>query len=321
MSDLPMTEARVLIRPTTEEERFLPEGPRPVRVEGRPALAWVNIQTSADAKSGSIHYRFWDDEQTRILPQPERPGFLIPTNRPDVVLVGMGKHVGTVNLVTNQWQPLAEIPDPNPRTIINDGEPLSDGLGVIFGTKDVQFEDTIAALYLFTPSDGTITPLAEKMICSNGKVFHSGTTLFDIDTPRRQVTRYRFDPKTRSVVEEGVAVDLKEIDGFPDGMADCGDGTAVIAMYNPDPVSDGHAFRFHLTTGERVEGWRVPGSARVTCPLVMELDGSVKLILTTATEGMPSEQRENCPEAGSLFVADIALKSAPPSGMVHLRNT
>jgi sugar lactone lactonase YvrE len=84
-------------------------------------------------------------------------------------------------------------------------------------------------------------------------------------------------------------------------MRNCGDGTAIIAFYNPEFAQTGKAIRFNLTTGEALEEWLTPGSPRVTCPLV---DGD-RLILTTAIEGMPAEMLGKCPNAGCLFQADV----------------
>jgi sugar lactone lactonase YvrE len=316
-----MFSARVLFGPPAEVDRFLPESPHAVTVSGRPALAWVNIQTGSDATSGAVHLRFWDTGEHRVLPQPARPGFIALTDRPGLVLVGREKELGTLDLATGSWANLAAIPDTNPRTIINDGAVVPGGSAVVFGTKDTQFKDPIAALYLFTAADRRVSVLAGGQVCSNGKVFAqegSGLIFYDIDTPRRVVTRYRLDLDRRSLSEAGIAVDLRAVDGFPDGMVDAGDGTAIVAMYNPAPLPAGRAYRYDLATGERVDEWLVPGSPRVTCPLLVEKDGGVQLVLTTAVEGMPAEQRRNCPHAGELFIADTAIAATPTPELVRL---
>jgi sugar lactone lactonase YvrE len=323
-----MAPARILFAPVDEADRFLPEGPHGVAVAGRLALAWVNIQSATASKTGAVHLRFWDTGEHRILRQSARPGFIVPTDRPGVVLVGREKELGTLDLQTGEWKTLARIPDANPRTIINDGAAVPGGRAVVFGTKDTQFKDPIAALYLYTVADRRLTVLAEGQVCSNGKIFGQdadGLTLYDIDTPRRVVSRYRFDLDRRSLQVDGVAVDLRTVDGFPDGMVGVpraagspGDGTAIIAMYNPGPVADGRAYHYHLGNGQRLSEWIVPGSPRVTCPLLVERDGGVKLVLTTAVEGMPAEQRRESPNAGSLFEADTDLKRVPPVELVCL---
>jgi sugar lactone lactonase YvrE len=315
------TAARVLFSPPAEDDRYLPEGPKDVVVAGRPALAWVNIQTGPESKAGAVHLRFWDAGERRAVPLTGRPGFMALTEQPGVVLVGRDKELGTLDLATGDWTDLATIPDDNPRTMINDGAAVPGGTAVVFGTKDVQFHDPIAQLYLFTIADRQVTVLADRQTCSNGKVFARdarGLVLYDIDTPRRVVTLYWLDLDRRHLTDGGVAVDLRAVDGFPDGMADCGDGTAVIAMYDPGPGRDGRAYHYDLRTGERLGEWIVPGSPRVTCPLLVERDGAVKLVLTTAVEGMPGDRRGERPHAGDLFIADTGFERVPPPVRVKL---
>jgi sugar lactone lactonase YvrE len=316
-----VTTARVLFSPSTEDDRFLPEGPQAILVADRPALAWVNIQTSQQARSGAIHLRFWDNGEHRVLEQSARPGFIAPTDRADTVFVGREKELGLLDLRSNGWTPLASIPDDHPRTIINDGRVVPGGAAVVFGTKDVQFRDPIAALYLFTIADRRVTVLTGGQTCSNGKVFArtaDGLDLFDIDTPTRTVRRYRFDLDRRSIDKGEVAVDLRSGDGFPDGMIDAGDGTAIIAMYNPGRVRDGRVYGYELCSGERLRELTVPGSPRVTCPLLVEQAGHVQLVLTTAVEGMPDDQRPQCPNAGDLFIVETSIAGIPKPDAIRL---
>ncbi|HTK76782.1 MAG TPA: SMP-30/gluconolactonase/LRE family protein, partial [Gemmataceae bacterium] len=310
----PTTEARILVTMQTEADRFLPEGPQAVTVADRPALAWVNIQTAADATCGAVHLRFWDTGERRRYDLPARPGFLRPTDRPGVIFVGREKDLGTLNLATGEWQTLATIHDANPRTIINDGTVVPGGDAVVFGTKDRRFADPIAHLYLFTLADRRVSVLADGQTCSNGKVFArdgEGLILYDIDTPQRVVTRYRFDLARRTATPDGVAIDLRAVEGFPDGMTDAGDGTVIVAFYNPTRGGTGHARRYDLRTVKLLEEWTTPGSPRVTCPLLVERDGGVELVLTTAVEGMPADQRAESPHAGDLFVAETGLSQLP----------
>ena len=309
------------IEPVTLSDRWLPEGPREVVVNGRAALAWVNIQTAADAISGSIHLRFWDNGERRTLQQPGRPGFIIPTDRPNVILAGMGKQVGLIDLASNTWEPKTSIDDDNLRTTINDGEVSASGNVVVLGTKDLKFAEPIAKLYLLTVHGFHITELAEGHTCSNGKFFVSTkgeTYLFDIDTPRRNIMKYHIDLESREIIGEERAVDLSGIAGFPDGMIDAGDGSAIVAIYNPAMVNEGRVIRVELHSGEIIEEWRVPGSPRVTCPLLIEQDGRVDLIVTTCDEGMPPEIRAQNPQVGALLRGPTGLRSLPPQGLVML---
>jgi sugar lactone lactonase YvrE len=318
------TPAKVYIDFAEESDRFLPEGPRWVMIQGRPALVWVNIQIAADADEGDLHIHFpgTDGSDDSAVGCPGRPGFLLPVATENQALVGIDQELRLVDLWEGTWsEPLAAIPDDNPRTIINDAEIVPGGKAVVFGTKDTQFKEPIAHLYLYTVDDNRISVLAARQTCSNGKVIATderGLILYDIDTPTRQVVRYRLDVVARTATPEGTALDLGKETGFPDGMCDCGDGTVIVAFYNPDFAAGGRAVRFNLTTGEVIEEWTTPGSPRVTCPLLAKRPEGVKLILTTAAEGMPTEMRAKCPTAGCVFVADTQLADCPAPEVVRL---
>lgn len=321
MATIPSTEARVLQHFDDESDRFLPEGPRSISLDDREAMIWVNIQTAAEARAGELHLRFWDNGERETWGLGGRPGFVLPTDQEGIVLVGIDREIGTFDLNDWDWQPLAKIPDENPRTIINDAEVVPGGRAVIFGTKDIQFAEPIANLYLFTLGDNRVSLLAGKQVCSNGKVFASdarGMILYDIDTPTKQVVGYHFDLASRTAAPDGVAIDTAAIPGFPDGMCDCGDGTVIIAFYNPGPVAAGRAVRFDLATGKSLEEWTTPGSPRVTCPLLVKRPEGVKLVLTTATEGIAADLRQQSPEAGNLFIGDTQLGSCPAVEAIRL---
>jgi sugar lactone lactonase YvrE len=318
------TEARVYIEFAEEADRFLPEGPRWMIVQGRPALVWVNIQLDPAATDGDLHLHFpgTDGGTDSAMGCPGRPGFVLPLEGEDQALVGVEKSLRLCDFAEGGWtDPLATIPDPNARTIINDAEVVPGGKAVVFGTKDTKFDSAakLAQLYLYTVDDNRISLLADKQVCSNGKVIASderGLILYDIDTPTRKVVRYRLDVAARTATPDGVALDLSNQVGFPDGMRGCGDGTAIVAFYNPDFAEAGRAVRFNLSTGEAVEEWLTPGSPRVTCPLLVKRPDGVKLILTTATEGMPAEMSAKCPTAGFLFIANTQLADCPaPEGV------
>ena len=153
------------------------------------------------------------------------------------------------------------------------------------------------------------------MICSNGKIL-TGSTLTDIDTPQRRIDRYRLDHTQAGdrVITPDTPLDLSAEPGFPDGMVDAGDGTVIVAFYNPEPVGYGRAVRFDLLTGKPLDEWRTPGSPRVTCPLLVRRPDGLKLILTTAVEGMP----ERSANAGCLFIADADGLNPPAADVVRL---
>ncbi len=313
-----VTTARLWFTPPREIDRFLPEGPRVVPGSGD--FTWVNIQTTPNVSAGNLHLLRRDFTVSHIWPLPARPGFVFPTSIPSCFVIGLEQviascdtHAGTMDRL------LAMIPDIDPRVIINDGEIVPGGKAIVFGTKDTRFADAIAHLYLYTVDDKRLSVLAGGMTCSNGKVFaDGGRTLYDIDTPRKVVTEYELDVEKRTLTERGIALDLRHRPDFPDGMCDAGDGTVIVAFYNPQYADAGRAVRYRLHTGEVLDEWLTPGSPRVTCPLLFEEGGAVKLLLTTADEGMAPELRAQCPNAGCLFVADTGLSAMPPAEVVRI---
>jgi sugar lactone lactonase YvrE len=163
--------------------------------------------------------------------------------------------------------------------------------------------------------------LAGGQVCSNGKAFRragADLLLYDIDTTRRAVTRYRLDLERRTADVDGVALDLSDVAGFPDGMVAADERSVIIAFYDPGAAPAGRAVRYDLTTGRPLEQWTTPGSPRVTCPLLVAQGGRQKLVLTTADEGMPADQRAACPNAGNLFIADTSLTSPPVPEVLRL---
>jgi sugar lactone lactonase YvrE len=118
------------------------------------------------------------------------------------------------------------------------------------------------------------------------------------------------DVERGRVSAEDIWLDLRHEPHFPDGvrLAPTGD-RVVIAFYHPGDVVDGLVRQYRLADGAIEKEWRVPGSPRVTCANFVEIDGAVKLLITTADEGMPVELRARCPEAGSLFLADTEFTS------------
>ena len=329
------TEASVYIAPD-EAGRYLPEGPRDVSAltPGEHTLAWVNIQRGSGSTVGTVQFHSFEprsEPEVGIVDCPGRPGFLLPARARGDKNAGNGqyghllfwidKYLYLFKTPERTWTNVVTIPDSNPRTIINDGQVVPGGKAVVFGTKDTQFREPIANLYLYTVDDNRMSVLADKQTCSNGKVFRTddrGLVLYDIDTPTHKVVRYRLDVATRTATPDGVAVDLAGREGSPDGMCDCGDGTVIIAFYNKHFAPAGKAIRFDLATGAAIEEWTTPGSPRVTCPLLVKRPNGVKLILTTATEGMPADMQAMCPNAGYLFIADTQLATCPEPEPVRL---
>ena len=105
-------------------------------------------------------------------------------------------------------------------------------------------------------------------------------------------------------------VDLTSEDVFPDGMILTPDrASLIVALYDPGDPNAGAARQYNLATGMLETIWTCPGSPRVTCPQLIDYQGRVRLVLTTAVEHMPPEQLLKHPNAGCLFIGDTAFSS------------
>lgn len=291
--------AKPFFDPGSEELRFLPEGPR-VLCNGN--LGWVNI-------GGSINLLDLATRQNRSYSLPGRPGFFAETTRPGVVLIGLERRLVYFDLETGDLAETGILVTDDERVIINDG--LAVEGGVLFGTKHLEFNQPVAALYFFDSATRSVRTLLGGQYCSNGK-FLRGDVLIDIDSVPKTISRYRLDAGRQRVLEQSLIVAPDSLPGFPDGLRPAPDGESVIvAFYNPGEVADGVAQQIRIDDGAVLCEWLIPGAPRVTCPEFVELEGKIKLVFTTAVEGMPQATRRLAPGSGSLYIADTAFDRMP----------
>ena len=284
---------------------------------GPSLLGWVAIQYAADRLFGSMNLLNLETGENRTVVLPGRPGFFAETVDPGVVLIGMERRFVTCNLLTGAVAETGLTVTEDPRVIINDGLAV-DG-GVLFGTKHLGFELPIAGLYYLDSASRQIHQVLDQQVCSNGKYLlreGDGATVIDIDSQPKKISVYHFDSKLRTLRDQRTLRDPAKLPGFPDGMRLApGGNSVVVAFYNPAAVADGLAQQIALDTGEIECEWVIPGSPRITCPEFVLMGGEVKIVLTTAVEGMPAATRALAPGAGSMYLADTpfaAVPKAPP---------
>jgi len=314
--------AKPFFEPTQEELRFLPEGPRVLQQHprGPGLLGWVAIQHAAEQTVGSLNVLDLASGKNESVALPGRPGFFAETTRPGVWLVGMERRLVLCDLATGKVEETGIVVTDDERVIINDG--LAVEGGVLFGTKHLGFELPIAGLYFFESATGTVHQVLDGQVCSNGKSLTrdaTGATLIDIDSKPKTIVRYRLDAEFKEVGEHWLVAEPASLPGFPDGLRPAPDGRGVVvAFFNPEAVADGRAQQIS-EDGEVLAEWVLPGSPRVTCPEFVEMNGQVKIVFTTAVEGMPEETRRIAPGAGHLYIADTPFKRVPaPPPLVQI---
>ena len=305
-------------RPPTGELRYLPECPRLLRnfhSDGA-VLGWVAIQHGSGRRDGSLNLLELETRRNRSIALTGRPGFFVETTRPGTWLVGMERELVLVDVLSGETSKTGiTIPSSQP-VIVNDGIGIPNGL--VFGTKHELVRDPVAALYHFDCATRKVREIVGDQTCSNGKYFRSsddGWDLVDIDTVPKAITRYRFTSGFRQLLSRHAVAAPESLPALPDGLRVMPNGESVlVAFYNPDAADAGVAREIRLTDGQALTEWILPGSPRVTCPELVELDGDISVVFTTAVEGMPAEAQRKAPHAGAFFRAATGLETlaAPP---------
>jgi sugar lactone lactonase YvrE len=305
-------DATPLSIPDTDDLRFLPEGPIALGVDG--FISWVGIQHGGDARYGSLNVLDLKREINHSYRLPGRPGFAFPCpdacagELPTRFVIGMERSLGYYDTADDSWTPFCEGVDADvENTIINDGILIGDNL--IFGTKDLEFSERKAGLYLYHGRDQKLIRLRDDQICSNGKMIVTAASgelkLIDIDTPTKKIVQYDLDIDAGKLSNETTVINLTGDTGFPDGAILTPDGTGIIvSIYGPGDAKFGETRWYDRASGELKSVWRTPGSPQNTCPALVIVDGRMKLVVTTAVEHMSAETRRHCVHAGQIFIAD-----------------
>ena len=301
--------------PDSESLRFLPEGPYRCPDD---MLSWVAIQHGKDATVGSLNLLNPQDRTNQSFVLDGRPGFAFPTDRAGEFLIGLERSVVLYDTDRGEAEEIVGDVDAGvDGTIINDGV-VFDG-HLVFGCKDLTFSEKKAGLYLVRRGERVAVQLRDDQVCSNGKAIIRQSdelvTLYDICSASQTVTASELDVLAGEIRNTRIVVDLTDGEVFPDGMILTPDGQSlIIAIYDPRDVHRGEARQYAIATGDLDVVWECPESPRVTCPQLIEIDGSVKLLLTTADEGMSDSLRATCRQRGTMFLGDTdfdSLNDAP----------
>lgn len=136
----------------------------------------------------------------------------------------------------------------------------------------------------------------DSVTISNGIVWSADRrTMYYVDTPTRRVSRYRYDDSTGAIAYEGIAVQIPEEMGFPDGMTIDRCGNLWIALWGGYGVGC-----WNPHSGELLHRIFVPCPNAASCAFGGEnLD---TLYITTAGGTPDSRLRQDYPLSGSLFV-------------------
>lgn len=171
------------------------------------------------------------------------------------------------------------------------------------GTMNEDEETPNAKLYVVDKS-GDINVALTGLTISNGLAWNNaGDTMYAIDTPTQKIMAYPFDEQTTTLSNGRVIYDFSNEIGSPDGMTIDATNQLWVALWGGSRV-----VCIDPETQQIIDAIDVPAANVTSCAFE---PGSTRLYITTASEGLSEQQRTEQPNAGSLFVADIDVTSAP----------
>jgi sugar lactone lactonase YvrE len=153
-----------------------------------------------------------------------------------------------------------------------------------------------AALYQLD-TDGRVTTLIENVTLSNGLGWSpDGALLYYADTPLERVDVMDYDLSTGAVRDRRTFVNLRDVDGRPDGLTVDAGGGVWIAM------ARGGAVRRYTPAGRLDHVVELP-VARVTS-VAFGGTGLTDLYVTTSREGLTEADLAVQPQAGAVFCVE-----------------
>ncbi len=197
---------------------------------------------------------------------------------------------------------LASCEGASPDLRMNDGK--CDPAGRFWaGTMAFDFRPGAGALYRLDP-DGTVTRVLDGVTISNGMDWTAdGTRMYYIDSPRRTIDVFDFDPEGGLISGRRTVAAIPEDAGLPDGMTLDEEGRIWVALWS------GGAVRCYSPEGKLLEVVEVPASQTTSCCFGGEDLGV--LYITSARDGLSQEQLEREPGAGGVFAVRCGARGRP----------
>ncbi|MBT2759130.1 SMP-30/gluconolactonase/LRE family protein [Mesobacillus foraminis] len=267
---------------------------------------------------------FWDQDHKRLL-CVDILGKKLISYHPEAEIVkeyvfadhvtsAVVDHSGSIFLsLRNQWvlydedkgitETVVSLNDLGPSMRFNDGKVDPHGRFWI-GTMSEDGEQGAASLYMINKY-GTLTESKKGLTISNGLAWNkAGTTMYLIDTPTEKIWSFGFSKETDSLEDGQVVFDFEGMDGSPDGMTIDENDRLWVALWGGSSV-----VCIDPEEGMLVDRIPMPVSNVTSCAFG---GGNRKtLYITTAKEGLTSEQLTQEPLAGSLFSCEMEMAGAP----------
>jgi sugar lactone lactonase YvrE len=277
-------------------ESILAEGPlwHPTQQK----LHWVDIEKmelhSLDPKT-NVHTRFHTGK---------RIGCVVPSNDGRLVLALQGEIV-EYDCVTNDVQKLIDLEPGKPNNRSNDGKCDSRGR-LWLGTMDLHFKPGEGTLYCLD-KDLKVSTMLSNLTISNGMGWSlAGDEMYFIDSPDQCVKCFQIDAGRPTLRNGKPIVQVNYKNEFPDGMCVDDEGMIWVAFWGGSRVG-----RYDPKAGAQLAEVEVPAPHVTSC--CFGGPDLRTLYVTTAMQGLSSQQLADFPLSGSIFSCRPGVSGAPPN--------
>ncbi len=222
------------------------------------------------------------------------------------LLVALAKRLVFFEPLTGQLEDICAVEPELPDNRCNDGKRDPAGRFWI-GTMARTGENKQGLGSLYRLDGSQLICVLNDLTISNGMGWSpDARTMYFIDSPRREVWAFDFDPADSSLSNQRTIIRTPESLGVPDGMTVGPDGSLWIAQWGGACVN-----QWDAQTGELL--CRIETGCPHTTSCCLTPDGN--LYITTAREGMSSEDLEAAPGSGGLFQLKNLI--SPRAAAIH----
>jgi sugar lactone lactonase YvrE len=209
-----------------------------------------------------------------------------------------------LTLSTDTRELLTPLEPDSTSTRTNDGRVNPAG-GFWIGTMGLKSPGSVASGALYQVRAGSVTKLLPDIYIPNSTCFSpDGKTAYFADTPSGVIRKVALDPATglptgdwQTFVDNGV------VDGEPDGAVVDAEGFVWSARWKGNSV-------VRIAPDGRVDRIVKLPVSRVTCPAFGGKDLKT-MYITSAREGMTSDEAAAEPLAGSVFAIEVDVPGLP----------
>lgn len=255
-------------------------------------LLWVDIEGQTlnwfNPKTQFVNRHSFDAMLSSIVPYEKNKIMLFLQNR-----------IVIFNLFTREEEVLRSLPFTSSQQRPNDVKASPDGR-LFMGVMHLSDYPNNGALYRIDP-DLSLHCLLHHQSIPNGIVWNTTLNLmYYIDSMKRCVERYTYHPENGDIDYRGIAVQVPEELGMPDGMTIDRDGNLWVAHWGGFGV-----YVWNPQTGKLIDKIALPVPNVASCTF-----GDNGLIyITTARAGLSQAELNQYPLSGSLFCCPTSAES------------